>query len=108
MNLNIETRPRPIKTAADELKAWLGFATLVLGGAAGAGVNLLTDDQANALTALLAAVPGIVGAVSVVLTAFGIVRRSEPLVTPMSDPRDNDGSPLVVVGDRPTTGGVLR
>ncbi len=108
VNMNIETRPRPIKTAADELKAWLGFATLLVGGAAGAGVNLLTDDQANALTALLATAPGIVGAVTVVLTAFGIVKRSEPLVTPMIDPRDSSGAPLVAVDGRGTIGGVLR
>ncbi|HSL51995.1 MAG TPA: hypothetical protein VK878_23235 [Candidatus Deferrimicrobiaceae bacterium] len=106
--MDTEDRPRPIKAAADELKAWLGFATLVVGGAAGAGVNLLTDDQANALTAILAGVPGVVGALTVMLTAFGIVKRSEPLVTPMRDPRDNDGTRLVAVGERPTAGGVLR
>jgi hypothetical protein len=101
-------RPRPIKDAADEIKAWLGFATLLVGGLAGAGVNLLTDDQASALTALLAAIPGVVGAVTVALTAFGIVRRSEPLVTPLSDPRDASGDRLVVVDERGQTGGVLR
>ena len=106
--MNIDTRPRPVKAAADELKSWLGFATLIVGGAAGAGINLLTDDQANALTALLAAVPGIVGLVTVLLTAFGIVNRSEPLVTPMEDPRDNDGTKLVAIGDRPSSGSVLR
>lgn len=106
--MGINDRPRPIKTAADQLKSWLGFATLVVGGAAGAGINLLTDEQANAITALLAAVPGVVGTVTVLLTAFGIVRRSEPLVTPMTDPRDNDGTKLVSLGERPTAGGVLR
>lgn len=97
MTNTYDDRPRPVKDAADELRAWLGLATLLVGGAAGAGINLLTDDQASALTALLAAVPGIVGAVTVALTAFGIVRRSEPLVTPMIDPRDSSGAPLVVV-----------
>lgn len=96
--LNIETRPRPIKAAADELKTWLSFATLIVGGLGGAGVNLLTDDQANALTAILAGVPGVVGMVAVLLAAFGIVKRSEPLVTPMQDPRDNDGTQLVAPG----------
>jgi hypothetical protein len=105
--MNIETRPRPIKAAADQLKSWLGFATLIVGGAAGAGVNLLTDDQADALTATLAAVPGVVGTITVLLTAFGIVKRTEPLVTPMEDPRDNDGTKLVAIADRPRSGGVL-
>jgi hypothetical protein len=101
-------RPRPIKDAADEIRSWLSFATLLVGGLTGAGINLLTDEQASALTALLAAVPGIVGAVTVALTAFGIVRRSEPLVTPLADPMDASGAPLVVVGERGTAGGMLR
>lgn len=105
--MNIEDRPRPIKSAADQLKSWLGFAALIVGGATGAGINLLTDEQADALTALLAAVPGVVGMVTVLLTAFGIVKRSEPLVTPMQDPRDNDGTALVAIGERPRSGGML-
>lgn len=106
VNMRISNRPRPVKAAADELKTWLGFATLVVGGLGGAGVNLLTDDQANAVTATLAAIPGVVGTVTVLLTAFGIVKRSEPLVTPMEDPRDNDGVQLVALDQR--SGGVVR
>ena len=75
---SIDSRPRPIKAAADELKSWLGFLTLIVGGAAGAGINLLTDEQANALTATLAAIPGVVGTVTVLLTAF-------PQIDPPSD-----------------------
>lgn len=96
--LGINDRPRPIKDAADELKKWLGLATLLVGGLGGAGVNLLTDDQANALTATLAAIPGVVGAVTVLLAAFGIVKRSEPLVTPLEDPRTAEGEKLYPVG----------
>lgn len=95
---DIRTRPRPIKAAADELKTWIGFATLVIGGAAGAGINLLTDEQATALTALLSAVPGVVGLVSAVAVAFGVVRRSEPLVTPLEDPRTAHGERLYPMG----------
>lgn len=97
--MSTENRPRPIKDAADELRKWISFATLVIGGAAGAGVNLLTDEQANALTALLAAVPGVVGAITVALTAFGIVRRSEPLVTPLEDPMTATGEKLYPMGN---------
>lgn len=95
---SVENRPRPIKVAADELKSWLSLATLVVGGLAGAGINLLTDEQASALTAVLAAVPGLVGAVTVLLAAFGIVKRSEPLVTPLEDPQDRDGNRLYASG----------
>lgn len=94
---NIETRPRPIKNAADELKKWLGLAALLVGGLGGAGVNLLTDEQANAVTAILAGIPGAFGAITVALTAFGIVRRAEPLVTPLEDPRAADGEKLYPV-----------
>lgn len=96
--MNIDNRPRPIKAAADELKSWVGFATLVTGGAAGAGINLLTDEQATALTALLSAVPGVVGLVSATAVAFGVVKRSEPLVTPLEDPRTAQGERLYPMG----------
>lgn len=102
--IDIHERPRPIKQAADELKGWIGLLTLIVGGAAGAGVNLLTDEQASALTALLSAIPGVVGLVGTVLVAFGIVRRSEPVVTPLIDPKAVDSRtgklvPLVAVGE---------
>lgn len=96
--LGINDRPRPIKDAADEIKRWLALATLLVGGIGGAGVNLVTDEQANALTAALAAIPGIIGAVTVLLTAFGIVKRSEPLVTPLESPMTVDGHRLYPEG----------
>lgn len=36
--------------------------------------------------------------VGVALAAFGIVKRAEPQVTPVADPRDNQGNRLVVGG----------
>lgn len=96
--MDIDTRPRPIKSAADELKKWLSLATLLVGGLGGAGVNLITDDQANAVTAILAGIPGAFGAITVLLTAFGIVRRSEPLVTPLESPRSATGERLYPMG----------
>jgi hypothetical protein len=94
----LNDRPRPIKAAADKLGSWLAFATLVVGGLAGAGINLLTAEQADAVTATLAAVPGVVGTVTVLLTAFGIRKRSEPLVTPLEDPMNNAGQRLFANG----------
>lgn len=96
--MNIENRPRPIKAAANELKAWLSLATLLVGGLGGAGVNLITDEQADALTATLASIPGVVGSVAVLLTAFGIRKRSEPLVTPLEDPMTATGEKLYPLG----------
>lgn len=86
-------RPRPIKAAAGTLTRWLGVAgSLVL---ALVGWGVLSAVQGDAVSGLLGVIPGVVNAVSTVLTAFGVVRRAEPLVTPMSDPRTDTGSPLM-------------
>jgi hypothetical protein len=87
----------PIRTAGQQVGAWVSFAVIVIGGAAGTGVALLTDDQADALTALANSLPALVGVVGVVLTAFGIRRKSEPLTTPLVDPRSAEGKSLYVV-----------
>lgn len=84
----------PIRTAGKQVAGWVGFAVLIIGGAAGTGIELLTNDQADALTALVSTVPALVGIVGTVLTAFGIRRRSEPLTTPLVDPRTSDGRSL--------------
>lgn len=102
--MGIEDRPRPVKAAADQLRNWLGVAAAFI-TAAGTGGMLLSADQVTALQGVLAGVVPLVSAVGVALTAFGIRRRSEPLVTPMKDPRDNDGTALVPIpGSRPTIG----
>lgn len=86
-------RPRPIKAAADKLSKLLGVAGALVTALVGWGI--LTGIQGDAVTGLLGAIPGIVTAVTTVLTAFGIVKRSEPLVTPMTDPRTDTGAPLM-------------
>lgn len=88
----------PIKTAGQQVAAWVSFAVLIVGGAAGTGIELLTNDQADALSALAASVPALVGIVGTVLTAFGIRRKSEPLTTPLVDPKTAEGHSLYVVG----------
>lgn len=87
----------PIKTAGQQVAAWVSFAVLIIGGAAGVGVEMLTNDQADALTALASSVPALVGIIGTVLTAFGIRRKSEPLTTPLVDPRTGDGRSLYAV-----------
>ncbi len=82
----------PIKTAATELSKVLGVAGALVTALAGWGI--LTAVQADAVTGLLGAIPGVVTLVTAVLTAFGVVRRAEPLVTPLVDPRNDAGMPL--------------
>lgn len=93
MVVRYSNRPRPIRDAAAKLSKLLGVAGALVTALVGWGV--VTATQGDAITGLLGAIPGIVTAVTSVLTAFGIVRQAEPLVTPVSDPRTNSGVPLV-------------
>lgn len=95
--MGINDRPRPVRDAANEIKTWVGIASTLVASLGSAGV-LLTADQVSATQGVLAVVPPVAAAVGTLLTAFGIVKRSEPLVTPMADPRDNDGTKLVAMG----------
>lgn len=86
-------RPRPIRAAATRLSKMLGVAGALVTALVGWGI--LTAAQGDAVTGLLGTLPGIVTAVTTVLAAFGVARRSEPLVTPMSDPRTDTGAPFM-------------
>ncbi|WNV82204.1 hypothetical protein [Umezawaea sp. Da 62-37] len=77
-----EPRPRPLRTAA----SWIGGVLALVSGLVGAGV--LTDTQGSATAA-------VINAVLVLLGTFGVVIATERKVTPVADPRDNDGTPLV-------------
>lgn len=86
-------RPRPLRVAA----SIVGGLSALVSGLVGAG--LLTGGQGGALAGLISA------AVSV-LAAFGFVITGEPKVTPLADPVDQAGRPLVPAeaGD-PAAGG---
>jgi hypothetical protein len=91
--VDINTRPRPI---LDKVKT-VGGAVAAIGGLvswAGA-FGLLNVTQTAASSALLGLVPGIVTAVLALLSAFGVAKAAEPLVTPMTDPRNDAGVPLL-------------
>jgi hypothetical protein len=77
-----DPRPRPLRTAA----SWIGGVLALISGLVGAGV--LTDTQGSATAA-------VINAVLVLLGTFGVVVTTEHKVTPVSDPRDADGTPLV-------------
>lgn len=92
--MDISTRPRPI---LDKVKT-VGGAIAALGGlVTWAGTfGLLSVEQTAASSALLALVPGVVASVVALLGSFGVAKAAEPLVTPLSDPRDDAGRPLAV------------
>ncbi len=86
------SRPRPIKAAADQLTKMFGLAGSIITALVGWGI--LTAVQGDAVDGLLGAIPGVITAITTALTAFGIVKTAEPLVTPISDPRNEAGVPL--------------
>lgn len=75
-------RPRPLRVAA----SIVGGLTALVAGLVGSG--LLTTAQGDTLT-------GVITAVVAALGAFGFVVTTERKVTPVTDPRDHDGRPLV-------------
>lgn len=92
-SIAIAGRPRPVRDAAVSHHRWLGLIGSLIIGLVGFGV--LTTVQGDALVGLLGLIPGLVNAVTTALTAFGIAAAAEPLVTPVTDPRDADGNPLL-------------
>lgn len=90
--LDIDERPRPLVDAATWVARVTGLVGTVVTALAGWGI--VTAAQGDAVTGLLGAIPGVVTLVATVLAAFGVVRRAEPQVTPLSDPRDNQGQAL--------------
>lgn len=92
-NRELSLRPRPI---LDAFKS-IGSAISLLGSMVTAfvGWGILTEVQGDALEGLLGAIPGLITLITSLLSAFGVVRRAEPLVTPMEDPRTDDGVRLV-------------
>jgi hypothetical protein len=90
--MDITTRPRPL---LEKVKS-VGGAVAALGGLVtwAGSFGLLTVQQTATSSALLALVPGAFAAVVALLASFGVARAGEPLVTPLSDPRDNSGRAL--------------
>jgi len=88
-------RPTPLDDAARRAVKVAGTVSALLTALAGAGITLLTNEQADALTGLVGAVPGLITLVGVTMAAFGVRNIAKPQVTPVEDPRDNQGNTLV-------------
>lgn len=91
-------RPEPVRNAAlsaASITALVGLVLTIL-----VVTHVLTpDDSATLGPALATAIPTVVGAVSAVVAAL----RSRLKVTPLSDPRDVTGQPLLTAGVLPGT-----
>lgn len=86
------TRPRPILEAI-RAGAWkTGVGTLI---AAAVSFGLLNSEQATLLDNIVAALATLITLVTSFVAQLHILGKSEPLVTPLADPKDQDGTPLV-------------
>lgn len=88
-------RPTPLDDAAGRVARVVGTVSALVTALAGSGIALLTAEQADALTGLLGAVPGVVTLAAVALASFRVRDIAKPEVTPVEDPRAADGTPLV-------------
>lgn len=88
-------RPTPLDDAASKVAKVVGTLGAFVTALAGAGIAVLTTDQADAVTALLGVIPGLVTLASVAIGSFRVRDIAKPDVTPVDDPRTNDGVPLV-------------
>jgi len=82
----------PLAAASARKGGWFAGLSGLVGVAV--VVGFITQDQANALNVTLVAIGALITTVSPLLTAFGIRRKVEPLVTPVAEPRDDDGNSL--------------
>lgn len=89
-----EPRPLPLRDIAAAVGTWRALLALAL-GAGGLLPWALTDAQLDSLAVLCAIVGVLVASVMPMLAAWGTARRGERVVTPLSSPRSDDGTPLV-------------
>lgn len=89
---NPNTRPRPI------LEAILGGAWKTILGTlitAAVAFGLLNAEQATLLDNIVAALATLITLVTSFVAQLHVLGRAEPQVTPVVDPRDDTGTPLV-------------
>lgn len=88
-------RSTPLDDAASRTAKVVGTLSALVTALAGAGIAVLSAEQASALTALLGAIPGVVALAGTTIAAFRVRDIAKPDVTPVDDPRDNQGNHLV-------------
>ena len=88
--LDYSNRPRPLADVASRVATAVGTLSALATALAGAGIALITTEQANAVTGLLGAIPGVVALAGAAWAAFKVKTDGEPLVTPVEDPMVRD------------------
>ena len=83
-SLSLSDRPTPLRDAFRSVGALVALLGSVATALVGWGV--LSVAQADAVSGLLGAIPGVVTLVTALLAAFGVVKVGEPQVTPVDSP----------------------
>jgi hypothetical protein len=99
----VEIQNRDMRHPLDSIAAKVGAVRAAVGGAVSAlaVVGVLTTDQSAAVDAVLAAVAVLASVLGPLWSAFAVKKQGEPLVTPVADPHNNDGVPLVAAKQGP-------
>jgi phosphatidylglycerophosphate synthase len=91
---------RPI---VDAIRGGAWKTALGTGISAAVSFGVLDTREASALNTVVAALVTIVTALTSVVAQLHILRNAEPQVTPVVEPRDNAGHPLIPAVPPPTT-----
>jgi len=91
--VELEPRPTPVRDVAARVATWTAGAGAIVAALVGWGV--ITATQGDAVTGLLGAIPGVVTYIAAAIAAFRVAAKAQPLVTPVSDPRNNAGVKLI-------------
>lgn len=93
------TRPQPLAdAAADVTKIQAPIVGLITALVSGGLIGLTTSHW---IVALIGLVPGFLALLGTIVGAGQVVNVGAPLVTPLSDPRDDSGQLLVPVSLQP-------
>lgn len=102
-----DSRPNPLSTAASKVgTAWSAAAGVVsalvsfgvLTAAQGDAITAVGETAPSTITALGTIVAGVLPLVSGVVASFRTASAAKDDVTPVLDPRDNDGNKLTPAG----------
>jgi hypothetical protein len=89
----ITTRPRPLQDIAAEVSRaqalWMGASTAIV------SAGFITLATSEIITAFFGLIPGLLAVLATILGARHVADSGEQLVTPVSDPQDNQGRSLV-------------
>jgi cadmium resistance protein CadD (predicted permease) len=101
MTMTYPADRNPLQKVAGQVTKVVGILSALATSLVGYGI--VTAVQGDAVTGLLGTLPGLLTLLGTAIAAFKTANKGEEVVTPVADPRDNAGTPLVPAGDVPFT-----